>query len=167
MSAAVRILGLDPGLRHFGYAVVDCSAGWQEILAVGELSYTMTDSGELGSILHEIQQLLEKWAPDEAAIEAVYFSLNRRTAFTVAKACGVAIAAAEQNGVVCYEYTPTEIKQSLTGYGKSDKDQVRRVLVHRFGIQESISSHEADAIATAICHANSRWRYAVDRANDK
>lgn len=107
-------------------------------------------------IHREIRRLAEVWQPDEAAVEELFFSRNVRTAMSVGQARGVAILALADAGLAVAEYTPSAIKQAVTGYGSSDKVQMQEMVKMLLGLTEVPRPDDAaDALAVAICHLHS------------
>ncbi len=155
----MRILGIDPGTGILGFGVVDVS----ETAAHG---FTMVDAGvvrtpphtphdeRLEDIFNSLTEIIELAKPDACSVEKLFFSKNITTAMTVAEARGVALLVARQHGVPIYEYTPPQIKQTLTGYGKADKKQVQEMVRLQLGLKEVPKPDDcADALAAAITHA--------------
>lgn len=151
------ILGIDPGLAHTGWGVIETRGPLARARAYGCVA---TEAGEpidmrLGRIFNEIQLVITRFEPTELAIENVYFAKNERSAIATAQARGAAIVACAQRGLTVGEYTPMQIKQSVVGTGSATKEQViymvRRVLELD---HDPKPDHAADALAAAVCHAN-------------
>ena len=151
------ILGIDPGLAHTGWGVIETRGSLARARAYGCVA---TEAGEpidmrLGRIFNEIQLVITRFEPTELAIENVYFAKNERSAIATAQARGAAIVACAQRGLTVGEYTPMQIKQSVVGTGSATKEQViymvRRVLELD---HDPKPDHAADALAAAVCHAN-------------
>ena len=155
MPHEVRIVGIDPGLAAVGWGYL--CAERQEIMTV-EFGCVRTESTtplpeRLHTIHQQLRALAEKYKPDALAIEQLIFSSNQLTAISVAQARGVAILAFAEMGVKVFEYSPPQIKQSVTGYGRATKEQVQKMLLHWLKIDTPPrSSHAADAVAAALCH---------------
>lgn len=154
----MRILGIDPGTGILGFGVVDVAAKGH--------GFTMVDAGvvttpahtphdeRLEDIYDSLTEIIKATKPDACSIEKLFFSRNVTTAMTVAEARGVAILVARQHGVPVYEYTPPQIKQTLTGYGKADKKQVQEMVRVQLGLKEVPKPDDcADALAAAMTHA--------------
>lgn len=155
----MRILGIDPGTGIMGFGVVD----------VGDKSgqtFTMVEAGvvrtpphtphdeRLEDIFNSLTEIIEHTKPDACSVEKLFFSKNITTAMTVAEARGVALLVARQHQVPIYEYTPPQIKQTLTGYGKADKKQVQEMVRLQLNLKEVPKPDDcADALAAAITHA--------------
>ena len=155
----MRILGIDPGTGILGFGVVDVAKG-------GQSSFTMVEAGvirtaphtphdeRLEDIYNSLTEIIEATKPDVCSVEKLFFSRNITTAMTVAEARGVALLVARQHSVPIFEYTPPQIKQTLTGYGKADKKQVQEMVRVQLGLKEVPKPDDcADALAAAMTHA--------------
>jgi len=153
----MRVLGIDPGLALTGYGLVDGN-GELQLLAQGVISTPSSKPlpERLRSLYTELKAILERFRPDAVAVEELFFSRNVRTAFAVGQARGVALLAIADAQIPLYEYTPLQVKQALTGYGRADKKQIQNMVRLLLGL-ESIPQPDdvADAIAVAICHIHS------------
>lgn len=108
------------------------------------------------SLFQELQLFLQRYHPHQVAVEELFFNRNTTTAISVGQARGVVLLAAAQEGIPVYEYTPLQVKQAVVGYGKADKQQVQHMVRALLGLQEIPKPDDtADALAIAICHANS------------
>jgi len=156
---SMRILGIDPGTGILGFGVI-------EISDVRSSGFTLVDAGvvrtpphtahdeRLEDIFKSLTEIIETTKPDACSIEKLFFSRNITTAMTVAEARGVAILAARLHGLPIFEYTPPQIKQTLTGYGKADKKQVQEMVRVQLGLKEVPKPDDcADALAAAITYA--------------
>lgn len=159
----MRILGIDPGLANTGYGVIDHDGSRSRLVASGTVVTPASASmpARLQQIYDELTVVVEKYKPDCAAIEQLFFARNVTTAITVAQGRGVAILALAERRVELHEYSPLQIKQAITGSGKADKNQitrmVRALLLTGAEAERALpaSSHAADALAVALCHAHS------------
>ncbi len=157
---ALRIAGFDPGLALTGYAFLETDGHGLRVLAYGVLrTPSRAALPERLRRLHEqVQDLLMRFSPHEAAVEQIFFQKNVRTAFQVGQARGVLLLALAQQGVPVFEYTPNVVKQTLTGYGAAPKAQVQRMVALLLGLARPPSPDDAaDALAVALCHARHRW----------
>ena len=151
------ILGIDPGLAHTGWGVVETRGATCRARAYGCIATQAGDpiDRRLGRIYDELREVIARYGPTELAIEGVYFGANSRSAIATAQARGAAIVACSSAGLSVGEYTPMQIKQAVTGTGTADKHQVafmvRRVLALD---HEPRPDHAADALAAAVCHAH-------------
>ena len=155
----MRILGIDPGTGILGFGVVDVNDKKGN-------SFTMVDAGvvrtpphtphdeRLEDIFNSLTEIIEATKPDACSVEKLFFSRNITTAMPVAEARGVALLVARQQQVPIFEYTPPQIKQTLTGYGKADKKQVQEMVRIQLNLTEVPKPDDcADALAAAITHA--------------
>jgi crossover junction endodeoxyribonuclease RuvC len=158
----VRVLGIDPGLANTGYGVV-CTDGRGD----GRAGLAALDGGvietparlpierRLADIHEAVMELLVRHEPDAVALEELYFGQNARTAFAVGQARGAVLLTAGLSGVPCSGYTPQQVKGAVCGSGRAEKDQVARMVMALLGLAEPPRpDHAADALAVAICHAN-------------
>jgi len=150
----MRILGVDPGTINLGYGVVD-----------GEEEMRMVDCGvinvpsqvpmeeRLRSLYDELSKIIAKHKPGEVAIEEPFVGHNIRSAFAVGRAQAIAILAATNQGLPVYYYSPAKVKQQITSYGQSDKQQVQEMVRIQLRLSQlALPTDAADALAVAICH---------------
>jgi len=154
----VRVMGVDPGLARCGVAVVDAD-GPRVALAAERLIRTPSDlpAGQrLALVADTVAGLLATWTPDVLAMERLLFNANVRSAMAVAQAVGVILLSAARAGVEVVDYTPTQVKATVTGYGDADKAQVKFLIAAQLGVANgSRPADVADAAAVALCHV---WR---------
>jgi len=151
----MKILGIDPGLAIVGYSIIDYSDDNVSLLNSGSIktSKTNTESQRLVEIFEDITTIIEKYKPDIASIEKLFFFKNQKTVMPVAAARGVIMMALEKCGIKTFEYTPMEVKQTLTGYGRADKKEVEQMVKIALNCQTMPSLDDTvDAMAIAICH---------------
>ena len=154
----MRILGIDPGYAIMGYGILDKNGSSLSLTAVGAVTTDkdMEMSGRLKVLYSELMELIAEYQPDEVAIEELYFNTNAKTVIFVGEARGVAILACANSGLPIYEYTPLQIKTSVTGNGRAEKKQVQSMVKLLLGMDSIIKPDDAaDAVAAAICHAKS------------
>lgn len=151
-----RILGIDPGTGILGFGVVDCQIGKPLRMVTGGVISTPAHTPvevRLEEIYDGLKEIIRETNPDEVSIEKLFFSKNVTTAITVAQARGVAILVAHQHKIPISEYTPNQIKQTLTGYGGADKKQMQEMVKNTLGLSEIPKPDDAaDALAAAITH---------------
>jgi crossover junction endodeoxyribonuclease RuvC len=151
------ILGIDPGYGRMGYAVVT-AAGDELRLLVCDATITPTGQAyplRLQLIYEELSVIIDRYRPQEAAIEKLFFGKNVTTAIGVAQARGVALLTLVQSGLTIAEYTPSEVKLAVTGYGAARKEQVGYMVQHILHLPSIPRPDDAaDAAAIAICHAH-------------
>ncbi len=150
------ILGVDPGLATLGYGVIEKDEGGGfRALACGVVT-TPKDEGlpvRLALLEEGLNEVIAKYSPDEIAMEELFFSKNITTGIAVAHARGVALLACVKACGRLYEYTPMQIKQALTGYGKADKRQIQTVVASLLRLPSIPKPDDAaDALAIALCH---------------
>lgn len=153
----MRILGIDPGTATTGFGVIDIDQGKLKFVDAGVIITTPDELMErrLATIYDELSQLIGEHKPTVMAIELLYFQNNVTTAMTVGQARGVAILLAAQHNLPLAEYTPLQVKQAVTGYGKAEKPQIQemvKVLLKLGAIPKPDDA--ADALAVAITHSN-------------
>lgn len=152
----MTILGIDPGLATLGYGVIEKDErGNFRAVDHGVVLTPKNESLPVRlAILEEgVRAVLEKFRPDEVAIEELFFSKNITTGIAVAHARGVALLTCVKECGKLYEYTPMQIKQALTGYGKADKQQIQSVVTSMLHLKEIPKPDDAaDALAIALCH---------------
>jgi crossover junction endodeoxyribonuclease RuvC len=160
----VRILGLDPGSRRTGYGVIECSGLKQIQLANGCIvAGTGALSGRLRIIFEGVQALVEQFKPDEIAIERVFLNRNVDSALKLGHARGAALCAVPGK-VPVFEYAPRAIKLAVVGFGAAEKEQVAHMIRALLGVEGRIPTDASDALAVALCHANSRRLQMLGRA---
>src|SRR3989344_3863377 len=154
----MRILGIDPGTGIMGFGVIEVGKDGKMALVDGGIIRTLAkedDAERLGIIFEELTNIIASCKPTDMAVEKLFFAQNVTTAMTVAQARGVAIVAGKQAGLKIAEYTPLQIKQALTGYGRADKKQMQEMVRVILGLKEVPRPDDcADALATAICHSH-------------
>ena len=150
----MRILAIDPALRNTGFAVVEGDHKSQSALAFDVISMprTLSQSGALAAIRGGLSNLIEKWEPDEVAVEGIIYVQSHRTAISMGAARAAALIAAADHGLTVYEYAPRKIKQAVVGKGSADKQQVAFMVRAVLGLSETPPHDAADALAIALAH---------------
>jgi crossover junction endodeoxyribonuclease RuvC len=153
----VKILGVDPGLRSTGFGIIERRGNHLAAVCHGHIKNptALLPSRCLVRIGDALADLIQQHQPDILAIEGLVYVQNTRIGFTLGQVRGVAIAAAARNGLAVYEYAPRKVKQAVTGLGGAGKLQVARMVKMLLGLPESPQQDAADALALAICHAQS------------
>lgn len=155
----MRILGIDPGLAIVGWGVVERVNGMTfRPIAYGSVNTpAKTEIGyRLAMIYKNINHIIEKYRPDEMAIEELFFTNNQTTGIAVAEARGVILLAAQEHGIRVAEYTPPQVKQAVVGYGNAEKRQVIAMVTSLLKLPQPPKPDDtADAIAIALCHGQS------------
>jgi len=155
----LRILGLDPGTATTGWGIVEVKENSPSLCAYGliETAQHKKPSERLREIASDLEAIILKYNPNEVAIEDLFFFKNVKTAIKVAQARGVLILICCQKRIPVFEYTPLEVKQALTGYGRADKRQVQLMVKSVLKIKNIPRPDDAaDALAVALCHQQSR-----------
>ena len=158
------VLGVDPGSRVTGYGLIEKRLNRMTCVDAG----TITPSARLPfyqrihMIFQAMSEIMDKYHPEEMAIEDVFYEKNVKSSFKIGHARGAVLIAAVQCGVKIFEYTPLEIKKSVVGYGRATKEQVRAMAQVILRLRGIPSLDASDALGTAICHLN--WtRYPLER----
>jgi len=152
----MRILGIDPGYAIMGYGIIEKKGSRIYPIVYGSLetdkSLSMPD--RLKHLYTGLMDVIAEYQPEEASIEELYFQNNAKTAIFVGQARGIAVLACANSGLKIFEYTPMQIKTSVSGYGKADKKQVQEMVKTILGFEEVIQPDDtSDALAAAICHS--------------
>lgn len=153
------ILGIDPGYAIVGWGVVHFERSKCKPMAFGSVQTPagMEFSNRLCKIYDDFLEIIDRYKPDAASIEKLYFQNNQKTAIDVAEARGVLLLALKKRNIPVYEYTPLQVKSAVTGYGQAEKPQVMEMTRRRLGLAEVPKPDDtADALAIAICHAQTR-----------
>lgn len=151
----MRVLGIDPGIAIVGYAVLEEEGSQFRVLEYGCITTSSKKAlpERIAYIYEELTQIIDEFKPDDFAIEELFFNKNIKTAITVAQARGAQILAAVHKDLPIYEYTPLQIKQSVTGYGRADKNQIQETVKNILSLSEIPKPDDAaDALAICICH---------------
>lgn len=149
------VLGIDPGLATMGWGVVESAGSRVRLVEAGAVITTpdRTLPQRLKEIYQGTKALLEKYAPDEIAFEELFFAKNITTGIAVGHARGCALCACAEYGKPLYEYTPMQIKQSITGFGKANKHQMQQMVRLLLKLEDIIRPDDAaDAVAAALTH---------------
>ncbi|MGI5916285.1 MAG: crossover junction endodeoxyribonuclease RuvC [Anaerolineae bacterium] len=152
------VLGIDPGLATTGYGLVEGDGHRLTPVAYGVLRTpaNMPTADRLVQIHRGLQELLDRYRPQAAAVEELFFATNARTAMVVGEARGVLLLTLAEAGLSVAEYTPLQVKQSITGYGQADKAQVQEMVRLLLDLDDIPHPDDAaDALAVSICHHHS------------
>lgn len=152
------ILGIDPGIAIVGYGVVEYHGNRFKPIDYGAITTPagMVLERRLRLIYQDMNRLLERYQPDAVAVEELFFNTNVTTAIAVAHGRGVILLSANLKEIPTYEYTPLQVKQATTGYGRADKQQVQQMVKIMLKLNAVPKPDDvADALAIAICHGNS------------
>ena len=152
----MKILGIDPGMAIVGYGIINIENEQLELLTSGSIQTdkTLSDSKRLLEIYNDLTTVVDKYKPDCASVEELFFFKNQKTVIPVAEARGVIITVLEKFNVPTYSYTPMEVKQVLTGYGRAEKKEVEQMVKIALNTDKLPRLDDTvDAIAIAICHS--------------
>ncbi len=153
----MKIIGIDPGFAIVGWGILVYNnskfmiVDYGAILTKSEMSF----SQRLFEIYLKLSEILKIYSPTNMAIETLFFNSNRKTAINVAQARGVILLTAQKHGIKLFEYTPIQVKQSITGYGRATKNQVIDMTTRILNLHKKPSLDDtADALAVAVAHAH-------------
>lgn len=164
---ALRILGLDPGLNHTGWGIVEVSGSRLARVASGVIDPPAGELGErLAYIAREVSLVARTYSPDLCAIERVFVNVNPQSTLRLGQARGAAIAAAALEGLRVEEFTPSEIKQAVTGTGTADKLMVQTMVKRLLALEALPRTDEADSLACAISCANMLRLRAIEKSGE-
>jgi crossover junction endodeoxyribonuclease RuvC len=157
----MRIIGIDPGTGILGFGIIEVIKGKPQLVDGGVIRTPVKedDAVRLLTIYDELTHIIKDTNPTEMAVEKLFFAQNVTTAITVAQARGVVLLTGMQAGLIIAEYTPLQIKQSLTGYGRAEKKQIQEMVRVILGLKEIPKPDDcADALAAAITHSMTNHR---------
>lgn len=150
-----RILGIDPGSRITGFGVIDIIGRDYHYVASGCIRTIANDelAGRIAIIVQHIDEIIETYRPNQAAIEQVFVNVNPKATLMLGQARGAAIAALVMRGLPVYEYTALQVKQAVVGQGKAAKEQVQHMVVNMLQLSGTPQADAADGLAVALTHA--------------
>src|SRR5258705_5367976 len=152
---ALRILGIDPGLRITGFGIIEKNGANIVYVASGCIKSGGADlPGRLKTILENLREVIGKHRPQQIAIEKVFVNVNPASTLALGQARGTAICAAVDAGLPVSEYTALQVKQAVVGNGHASKEQVQHMVKRLLSLAGEPSADAADALACAICHAH-------------
>ncbi len=155
----MKILGIDPGTATVGWGVIEVQGGKTTSVAYGHISTSkdLAPQKRLAEIASDLETIIKQYQPEEAAVEELFFFKNQKTIISVAQARGVILLTLENFCVNISGYTPLEVKQALTNYGRAEKTQIQ-LMVQAILKLPAIPQPDdtADALAIALCHASRR-----------
>jgi len=152
--AAIRILGIDPGLNRTGYGVIDVEGGKPRLVTYGAIktSAKMSLAERLNHIFQSLNTIMMEFQPQQVAVEDLFYAENVKTAIVMGHARGAILVSAMQQGAKIGEFSPREVKMSVVGNGAAAKEQVKFMVSRMLGVKEKISPDDAsDALAVALC----------------
>jgi len=151
----MRVLGIDPGTISMGYGVIESREDEITLVDCGALSCSgRSPIGERLSYLYgRLMDIITRYQPDTVAVEQPFMAKNAKSALAIGRAQAIALLAAANHGIPTFEYTPTQVKQTVANYGASSKEQIQEMVKLQLGLpQVPQPSDAADALAVAICH---------------
>jgi crossover junction endodeoxyribonuclease RuvC len=157
-KSVIRILGLDPGLRHLGWGVVDWDGARLSYVACGTITSDAEEAmgRRLSSLFDGLEEVVRRWAPAEAAVEETFVNGNARSALKLGQARGIALLVPARLGLPVDEYAPNSVKKTVTGAGHAEKAQIRAMIRYLLPKAAPETEDAADALAVAITHAHHR-----------
>jgi crossover junction endodeoxyribonuclease RuvC len=159
-QASEIILGIDPGFGRIGWGVIiQDKSDWQ-VVNYGCIETDMKDKfiDRLAELHSKIKKIIKKYKPTRMAVEDLFFFKNLKTAIKVGQARGVILLTGVESGLLIDEFTPLQVKQAITGYGRAEKPQMQKMAQMILGLKQPIKSDDAaDALAVALCAGQSLW----------
>lgn len=155
----MRILGIDCGSERTGYGVIDSAGEHHTVIDYGAIETSPRQSfpARLQKIYTELCSLIRRYSPDEVVVEEVFYATNVKSALKLGHVRGIALLAATEAGLAVSEYSPLEVKSSVVGYGRAEKNQVQEMVRRLLGLTALPQPDDAaDALALAICHMHHR-----------
>jgi len=155
----MKILGIDPGTATTGWAILEEKNGEITPLAYGHISTSPKNSTaeRLKEVADDMEVIIKKYQPQESAVEDIFFFKNVKTVIKVSQSRGAMLLSLEQAKIKIFEYTPLQVKQAITGYGRAEKKQIQLMVKNILKLKEVPKPDDtADAIAIALCHLQSR-----------
>lgn len=150
----MKILGIDPGTATTGYGIIETNGGSLKLVEYGcfRTAKTKKPAERLGEIYKDMTRLIKKHRPDVVAVESLFFYKNIKTAISVAQSRGVILSCANKNKIKILEFTPLQVKSSLTGYGRAQKRQIQYMVKKLLDLKTAPKPDDAaDALAVALC----------------
>jgi crossover junction endodeoxyribonuclease RuvC len=155
----MRVLGIDPSLRSTGYGIIEYQNNEYTVITQGVIKSSQCEPflNRINEIKNRIEDLIHTHQPEEVAIENPFYAQNIKTAITLGQVRGAVLIAVASSSCQLFEYSALEIKKAVTGYGQADKDQVRHMIRVLLNLKDDkIETDASDALATAICHVNTK-----------
>lgn len=155
----MRVLGIDPGFAITGYSIIDYIGNKFQLISSGAV---LTKAGvsfpqRLTKIYDDLNLIIDKYTPDAIAVEELFFNQNTKTAINVAQARGIILIVGCKKNIPTFEYTPLQVKQAVTGYGRADKIQVQKMVQSILKVDKIPKLDDiTDSMAIGICHAHSQ-----------
>lgn len=165
ITVTLRILGIDPGLNHTGWGVIDVVSGTYTRVESGVIHVPKGELADrLGHIARALQEVIARTQPTQAAAERVFVNINPQSTLMLGQARGAALVATNLAGLPVEEFTPSEIKEAVCGSGRADKSMVQRMMGLLLNLDTPLQADEADALACAMCCANALRLRALEKS---
>lgn len=150
----MRVLGIDPGSTVTGYGVVEARGSGVALVASGTIEAPRRDPlpQRLKRIHDSLLDVIDQWAPDQMAVEGLFFAQNPRTTLALGQTRGVVLLGAAAAELPVFEYSPMEVKQAVVGFGRATKEQVQEMVRRLLGLRSPVSADASDALGVALCH---------------
>lgn len=154
-----RILGIDPGSYHLGFGCIEKAGNSIKLISVDVIHAPKKDLfTRLEFLSANLRKLLDNYSPHTLAIEDIFYAKNVRAAFLLGMVRGLVVAHCIERGLKVFEYSPTRVKSVVTGYGKADKEQVKKMVELILNVKIDAGLDATDAVSIALCHAyQKRW----------
>lgn len=154
----MRVLGIDPGIAIVGYSIIDVVNNEYKLITSGSIqtNKNKSEAGRLLEICNDLEEIIKTYKPETAGVEKLYFFKNQKTIIPVAQARGVIMMTLEKYSIRAVEYTPIVVKQTITGYGRAEKQEVANSvekMINKNGKNWPKLDDTVDSIAIAVCHA--------------
>jgi crossover junction endodeoxyribonuclease RuvC len=163
--AAMRVLGIDPGLRTTGFGVVDCAGGRLGYVASGTIRTAAVATsdlpGRLKVIFDGVREIAARYAPTCASVEIVFVNVNPQATLLLGQARGAALSALVADELAVAEYTALQMKRAIVGHGQARKEQVQQMVMRLLALPGLPGPDAADALGLAICHAHAAGTFAA------
>jgi crossover junction endodeoxyribonuclease RuvC len=152
----VRILGIDPGSRYTGYGIIDKKGQSNHYVTSGRVNAAKGDGfAERLDIIHgAVTEILSRFEPTVCAMESLFVAKNAMSSLKLGHARGVSLLAINHEQLRLHEYAPTQVKNTIAGHGRADKDAVKEMVKRRLDIEGRMTNDASDALAIALCHAH-------------
>jgi len=154
----MRVLGIDPSSQATGFGIIDYDETRYTVQTFGTIkpARRLSFHEKLNTIATRIGEIIAAYSPSEVALESTFYAQNIKTALALGQVRGAVLVAVAASGCSLFEYSALEIKKAVTGYGQAEKQQVNAMVRALLNIEEAVEPDASDALATAICHANTR-----------
>lgn len=166
----MRVIGIDPGTATTGWAILTERENELQPIDYGHISTqkNLDDDVRILELSKDLEKIIRQYRPQEASVESLFFFKNKKTVISVAQARGSILLTLKQNNIKVFSYTPLQVKQALTGYGKAEKRQMQEMVKNILHLKEIPRPDDtADAIAMALCHFHSRKLVNLNRKHQK